>query len=667
MLARCQLAGPTTPRHAARAASALRTMLTTLRALRQAEARLVVLSAEGLAQLRHGREYLQLGHARFEDLCREELGLHPRTAQRRVALARLFDRWPDMQGAFLAGRLSACQALAVAPLLTRESAPSWAAVAGRMSVREIQQQVRNRAPGEAAPAIEPPGDEEFRTISFTAPVVARLAFDEAIERTRMVLGWEAPRHTCVEALLIESAPGAIALAGGSESREPLTEAGAGAPPEPMTARAMTPARSAELQRAVAAAWRCVRQIDSLTSRVTSNPLTRLQGLHQLEQQHRPLRLALGRFVKVVDECGGRSAVMAELGCSERMARELLAEARTFEDDDDLTRAFETRLIDLGQAAMVRRVQTGTTRTAWIRRAGQVTVRQFQREVRLIENLAEVRTRPDWGSREPFPRIGLEAELRRELSRRGQFSRDVNRALRPWRGAPVADPATDHRAMKRLEVLAELVHLSVYPDGVRQTLSGDEAARTIRFRAPAVVAQHWRAAMAWVRQCAREPALPDWAAAILLIRCALEIWEPGQAPSHHRILNRDDYRCQAPGCSQRRHLEVHHIQFRSRGGRNQAENLITLCSTHHREVIHGGHLTLTQWRGTLAWRSALGRSRADRWEARHAPAGITRPVNALCDRPASPGGPVPLQPGRSLPCDVQISIAMPDSNRVFSRP
>ncbi len=52
-----------------------------------------------------------------------------------------------------------------------------------------------------------------------------------------------------------------------------------------------------------------------------------------------------------------------------------------------------------------------------------------------------------------------------------------------------------------------------------------------------------------------------------------------------VLNRDDWRCQA--CGQREQLEVHHLQHRSQGGSDAADNLIVLCGPCHR-AAHRGH-------------------------------------------------------------------------------
>jgi 5-methylcytosine-specific restriction endonuclease McrA len=46
----------------------------------------------------------------------------------------------------------------------------------------------------------------------------------------------------------------------------------------------------------------------------------------------------------------------------------------------------------------------------------------------------------------------------------------------------------------------------------------------------------------------------------------------------QVLQRDGWRCQ--GCGTRSNLEVHHKEFRSRGGDDSEENLITLCAGCH---------------------------------------------------------------------------------------
>lgn len=53
-----------------------------------------------------------------------------------------------------------------------------------------------------------------------------------------------------------------------------------------------------------------------------------------------------------------------------------------------------------------------------------------------------------------------------------------------------------------------------------------------------------------------------------------------------VLNRDNYTCQICGEKDTR-LEVHHIQFRSKGGSNRMDNFVTLCRDCHKQIHSGG--------------------------------------------------------------------------------
>ena len=52
----------------------------------------------------------------------------------------------------------------------------------------------------------------------------------------------------------------------------------------------------------------------------------------------------------------------------------------------------------------------------------------------------------------------------------------------------------------------------------------------------------------------------------------------------QVLHRDGWRCQC--CGTRLNLEVHHKQFRSQGGDDSEQNLITLCAACH-SLVHRG--------------------------------------------------------------------------------
>lgn len=66
---------------------------------------------------------------------------------------------------------------------------------------------------------------------------------------------------------------------------------------------------------------------------------------------------------------------------------------------------------------------------------------------------------------------------------------------------------------------------------------------------------------------------------------------GYSSRREAVLHRDNYTCQCCGKKNCR-LEVHHIKFRSNGGTDDEENLITLCEDCHKGV-HAGTVVLNK--------------------------------------------------------------------------
>ena len=66
---------------------------------------------------------------------------------------------------------------------------------------------------------------------------------------------------------------------------------------------------------------------------------------------------------------------------------------------------------------------------------------------------------------------------------------------------------------------------------------------------------------------------------------------GHSSRRKAVLHRDNYTCQCCGKKNCR-LEVHHIEFRSNGGTDDEENLITLCEDCHKGV-HAGTIVLNK--------------------------------------------------------------------------
>jgi len=182
-------------------------------------------------------------------------------------------------------------------------------------------------------------------------------------------------------------------------------------------------RPATLKQARAALQIVRREIVDLTGRTEVHPLAvgsrtaradhALNHLRYLDSQRRPLRILRAGVLQALYRLAADRAwgyptfaefVEQEFGLSERGARELLDEADRFEADPHLAWAYESGRVGAGQARLIHRFATDTTREAWIARAASVTLSQLEREVRLLERIDRVT--PFLRPGDPFP-IGPE--------------------------------------------------------------------------------------------------------------------------------------------------------------------------------------------------------------------------------------------------------------------
>ncbi len=60
------------------------------------------------------------------------------------------------------------------------------------------------------------------------------------------------------------------------------------------------------------------------------------------------------------------------------------------------------------------------------------------------------------------------------------------------------------------------------------------------------------------------------------------------PAIRRALRIRDGGCRFPGCDRSRYVQAHHIKHWADGGETALDNLVTLCSFHHRQVHEGGY-------------------------------------------------------------------------------
>jgi len=610
--------------------------------IRSIEAFLLRAQAAYLAYIADSGRVQDLGFDSMGNLAREILYMRPRTARERLMLHRILSVSPLAQEAFLDGRLTSCQILALAPMLKgdEETAASWIAQAQGLSVVELRKRVK-----QAKPEVET-DEERFCTVSFRVPLEFVLVWRQMMELARRVLGWQAPQYRCLEAILAEAgasglgaapdgaAPDAEARAvshSGVVSQRGLNSAGLAPHRRPIPSQALEHARQtlAELREYLA------RLSDLIESEAPTDAFDAFSRLQQLHRLRAPLHALLARLLR--DICKTRALALLgydhvqpfveqRLGFSMRKAQNLIADSYLFEDYPLLETSYARGQIGAAQAHLIRKVSHGWDMEKHRDRARVVMLRQFERECDFLFLLRKCDPKLAARFAGPLPRAGLEKGMIRELCRQYGWTREKieeefrGRGIDPLeRGAP-RDPADNLVVMERLELLLELLTLAVWRESARieaqaeaqtsatarapispgrpahrlarraaQLFAPSRSEIYLRIRLPEPVRADLEAAVERIRQQHAE-ALLFWEALVLLFAPVAQTWnqqDPESRPVRWKILLRDEYRCSTPGCTRRRDLEVHHIEFRSEGGGDEDWNLSVVCHGHHAHVIHEG--------------------------------------------------------------------------------
>lgn len=89
------------------------------------------------------------------------------------------------------------------------------------------------------------------------------------------------------------------------------------------------------------------------------------------------------------------------------------------------------------------------------------------------------------------------------------------------------------------------------------------------------------------------------------RCSIDP-RSARASIRRAIDARDGGHCQFPGCENRRWVDAHHIVHWARGGQTKIDNLVLLCSRHHRLVHEGGFGVARTANGGLVFRQPDGK-------------------------------------------------------------
>ena len=502
-------------------------------------------------------------------------------------------------------------------------------------------------PGPEHGDAEPAG---FSTIRLEVPPAIRAAFDEALDLYRAVVGGRATVTSFIEALVAEAASGA---------NPPELEVSPSVPGPARAAWEQALARAAGNWRHLPGAAPSVARLRAAGTLAAVDELTARAGFGgpvELDAQLRGL-VALqteidARLGELLVEMSGQDAWRRlrfagvghygeeRLGLSRTVAEDAARLARAFHRFPLLRDSYHAGRLGAEAAGLVARLLgrepvDAHRERAWVSRAEEATIKRLRDETRLLSRRAVLP--PPAGAAAPpdQPRSGqstppTDAEWQVSLRREPGLARE--RVARLGREA-------------LLPLAPDVLHWSLYspeasaaPESILPAFRRAFRARQpdgevpLRLRLPARVAFDLQSCVWQSRAALRRLAehtgddnappslqlarrfhalhrpLPLWVGFLGLLEEFVHVWDDPEAMPKRagdEVYARDGWRCTAPGCTSRRHLEDHHVVYRSQGGSDSLSNRTCLCRFHHQRGEHGD---LASCRGKapleLSWR--LGR-------------------------------------------------------------
>lgn len=249
----------------------------------------------------------------------------------------------------------------------------------------------------------------------------------------------------------------------------------------------------------------------------------------------------------------------------------------------IRRAHQERRIGYEGARVASKVATPATDAAWAERAAERTVLHLKEEARVAEILARVgRTE----SVEPPPEETVNAMRRLKTD-------IVTGAV--FREGQISDAPADGAKEDPLADVRERFYLAYRtPPHLRS-----RGRKTIRLPVRPDIRAAFRALERFYAK--HRPTPYDFLYAVC--RLFIEQWAHMLPDVQYaEIYARDGLRCISPVCG-RRGPTPHHTRFRSRGGTDDPENVISLCIDCHLNGVHAGHMSVTGDRPNHVWQLA----------------------------------------------------------------
>jgi hypothetical protein len=472
------------------------------------------------------------GYCNVPDYARERHGIPASTAVKLLRFSRELRNRPLLRAAVREGKVTVSQAEAVLPVAIGDAERLWVARASNWTVRRLVEEVKNRRSPPDEPADLATGAGERREEE--APRVGQDAYDREERWTRLVFHLPAGGQQIIDE-------------GNALAREALGNPGA-------------------------PTWQCIRAV--LDESFASGREAACDPGPPAERRHdeAPSLQMLGESLD--EQCAYWAALVRvpNIEAPEDDAR-LMRDPHVI---DQILRRHVKSLrrwdVLFGHLALL----SERMRCWWI--AGFASFEHY-----CVERLGmAVRTVEQ--------RIALEQRLQELPSLRaamddGSVSYEMARII-----AANADRASvDLRIEQARRTTCIAFRRRVEADEEAQM----SARRKFKAVVPQSVAADLDAAFRAVRERSDAP-LSRGDCLVALYADFIAVWKPLLARRrtlHRRVLERDRYRCQVHGCS-RTASHAHHIELRSRGGKDEMSNLISLCVAHHLRGVHKGRIRVT---------------------------------------------------------------------------
>jgi hypothetical protein len=490
----------------------------------------------------------RLCYARLADYARERPGVSARQIQELARVHRAFAELPALERALLSNELPWSKLRLVARVAGEADVDAWIARARSVSTRRLEQDVREHARSIDCDDLDEELPDTRVTVHCTPAV--REKWSLVRELAEYVAGG---RLRAAEALELVAAEAFSTISIDPALAEPLSE--------PPAWRRCDAARSPE--RAAERVARAFTRDLPLSVTALATGLEEADAFELDRRLRRAVRLeqtldaAIAPLLRAVTSAGhewsGEYQTLAayardQLGMSVGKARALLRLERAGDVCPELRVAYRCGRLSWVKAQCLLPLLLleipGEWRPAWVAWAARVTVRR------------------------------LELDVRRALLLR----------------------AGHHFAWQRCKFHPEKAQDPI-PPAERQLCAPEvdsEATQQLEWRVPREVAWLFHAVRETLRARFRSASgrlLRDGEVFEALLDCALLAWtlRDPRAERPDPVMVRDGYRCAVPGCTSRRNLHGHHVEFRSAGGSDALCNRVTLCAFHHQRCLHAGLL------------------------------------------------------------------------------